>query len=126
MPGMKVTLNTAMRVRDVSKPLPNHDDDARAKVAEWPGPRPRPAPAQPPAHGRTADATPGPWRPGGERVEAPTPRTGSGHGKEQARPTPQAPRGTDQRPPAPIPRGTGQRPAPPRSGDQRPAAPPGG
>ena len=37
MPGMKVTVSTAMRVRDVSRPSPQQEDDARAKVAEWPG-----------------------------------------------------------------------------------------
>ena len=42
MPGMKVTLNTAMRVRDVSRPSPQHEDNARAKVAEWPASRARP------------------------------------------------------------------------------------
>ena len=35
MPGMKVTLDTAMRVRDVSKPLPQHEADAHAAVADW-------------------------------------------------------------------------------------------
>ena len=52
MPGMKVTLNTAMRVRDVSRPSPQHEDNARAKVAEWPASRARPTPAPPSARGR--------------------------------------------------------------------------
>jgi len=95
MPGMKVTLSTAMRVRDVSKPLPHQEDEARAKAAEWPASAPRPG-------------TPGPWRPGAERGEAPAARAG-GH-RKGGRPTPQATRGTGQRPPAPAQGGTGQRP----------------
>jgi len=39
MPGMKVTLSSAMRVRDVSKPLPHHVEEALAKVADWPAAR---------------------------------------------------------------------------------------
>jgi hypothetical protein len=118
MPGMKVTVNTAMRVRDVSKPLPHHEDDARAKVAKWPAspPRPAPAPAPPPRGPKGGTATPGPWRPGAERGEAPTPRPGSGRRKGQARPSPQPPGGTSQRPPAPQasrgPHGPGQLPPP--------------
>ncbi|HEX7268839.1 MAG TPA: hypothetical protein VF256_15630, partial [Streptosporangiaceae bacterium] len=77
MPGMKVTLNAAMRVRDVSRPSPQHDEDARAKVAEWPASRPRPAPppGPPPARGRGGGTpAPGPWRPSTERGEAPAGR----------------------------------------------------
>ncbi len=109
MPGMKVTLSTAMRVRDVSKPLPHQEDEARAKVAEWPASTPRPLPPLP-ARSRPGGASePGPWRQAGERVEGPTSRAG-GHRKGGGRPTPQASRGTDQRPPAPGQGGAGQRP----------------
>ncbi|HEY7359746.1 MAG TPA: hypothetical protein VH642_02975, partial [Streptosporangiaceae bacterium] len=66
---MKVTLSTAMRVRDVSRPSPQHEDDARAKVAGWPASR-RPAPAPPPGRGRKGSAAPPrPWRPGADRGE---------------------------------------------------------
>ena len=112
MPGMKVTLNSAMRVRDVSKPLPHHDDDALAKVAGWPAARPRPAAPPPPSRGRKTGTAPGPGRPGAERGEAPPSRTGGGHRKGQARPAPQASRGTGQPPQPPAPGGLGQRPQP--------------
>jgi hypothetical protein len=111
MPGMKVTLNSAMRVRDVSKPLPHHDADALAKVADWPAARPRPA-AAPPPRGRKPGTAPGPWRPDAERGEAPPARAGGGHRKGQARAVPPAPRGTGQRPPSPAAEGLGQRPQP--------------
>jgi hypothetical protein len=113
MPGMKVTLNSAMRVRDVSKPLPHHDEQALAKVADWPAARPRPA-SPPASRGNKPGTAPGPWRPGPERSEAPPAWTGGGHRKGQARPAPQGPGGTGQRPQAPG--GTGQRPQPPASG----------
>jgi len=121
MPGMKVTLNSAMRVRDVSKPLPHHDADALAKVASWPAGRPRPAPSQP--RGRKAGTAPGPWRPGEERGEAPPSRTGGGHRKGPARPGPQAPRGAGQRPQPPEPGSLSQRPQPEVT--QPPAVPAG-
>src|SRR5215813_14078774 len=104
MPGMKVTLNTAMRVRDVSRPSPQHEDNARAKVAEWPASRARPAPAPPSARGRKGGAAASrPWRPGADRGETPASRTGDGPRKGQDRPAPPAP---------PAPQATGQRPAP--------------
>ena len=112
MPGMKVTLSTAMRVRDVSRPSPQHEDDARATVAQWPASRARPAPAPPPARGRKGGAVPPrPWRPGADRGETPAEQTGGGPRKGQGRPVPQAPHGTGQRP-APVPRDADQRPQP--------------
>ena len=84
MPGMKVTVNTAMRVRDVSRPSPQHEDSARAKAAEWPASRARPTPAPPPARGRKGGAAaPRPWRPGADRGETPTSPTGGGPRKGQ-------------------------------------------
>ena len=97
MPGMKVTLNTAMRVRDVSRPSPQHEDNARAKVAEWPASRARPAPAPPSARGGRGGGGPRPWRPGADRGETPASRTGGGPGKGQGQ-APPAPQGTGQRP----------------------------
>lgn len=114
MPGMKVTLNSAMRVRDVSKPLPHHDEEALAKAADWPAARPRPGPATPPRDNKTA-AGPGPWRPGAERGEPPQPRTGGGHRKGQTRPGPQAPRGTGER----SQPGSSERPQPEETRPQR-------
>jgi hypothetical protein len=112
MLGMKVTLNSAMRVRDVSRPLPHHDEDALAKVADWPAARPRPGSAPPP-RGRKTGTAPRPWRPGAERGEAPPSGGGGGHRKGPARPGPQ-PR---------TPEGLGQRPQPEVT--QPPAVPPG-
>jgi len=123
MPGMKVTLSSAMRVRDVSKPLPHHDDDALAKVAGWPAARPRPAAPPPPSRGRKTGTAPGPGRPGAERGEAPPSRTGGGHRKGQGRPAPQEPRGAGRRPQAPAAEGLGQRPQPEVA--QPPAVPAG-
>jgi hypothetical protein len=111
MPGMKVTLNSAMRVRDVSKPLPHHDEQALAKVADWPAARPRPASA-PASRGSRTGTAPGPWRPGPKRGEAPPARTGSGQRKGQARPAPQRPGGTAQRPQPPPSGSLGQPPQP--------------
>jgi hypothetical protein len=124
MPGMKVTLNSAMRVRDVSKPLPHHDDDALAKVADWPAVRPRPGPAPPPSRSRKTGTAPGPWRPGAERGEAPPARAGGGHRKGQARPAPQAPADMGQRPQPPTSGSLGQRPQPEVT--QPPRQPPAG
>jgi len=126
MPGMKVTLNTAMRVRDVSRPSPQHEDNARAKVAEWPASRARPAPAPPSARGRKGGpAASRPWRPGADRGETPASGTGGGPRKGQDRPAPPAPQATGQRP-APVPRDAAQ---PPREAapapQRRPALPPG-
>jgi hypothetical protein len=107
MPGMKVTLSTAMRVRDVSRPSPQQEDDARAKVAEWPASRARPTPAPPPARGGKGGAAASrPWRPGADRGETPTSRIGGEARKGQGRPAPPA---TGQRP-APGPRDAAQRP----------------
>jgi DNA polymerase-3 subunit gamma/tau len=112
MPGMRVTLSTAMRVRDVSRPSPQDEDNARAKVAEWPAARARPAPAPPPGRGRKGNAAPPrPWRPGADRGETSAARTGGGPRKGQGRPTPQAPRGTGPRP-APVPHDAAQGPQP--------------
>ena len=119
MPGMKVTLNSAMRVRDVSKPLPHHDEEALAKVADWPAARPRPASA-PPSRDRKTGTAPGPWRPGAERGEAPPSRTGGGHRKGPARPGPLAPRGAGQRPQPPASGSLGQRPPPEAAQPPRP------
>ena len=122
MPGIKVTLNTAMRVRDVSRPSPRHEDNARAKVADWPASRARPIPAPPSARGRKAGPA-RPWRPGADRGETPTSPTGGGPRKGQGRPAPPAPQGTGQRP-APVPRDEAQQPR--DAAPQRPPAlPPG-
>ena len=123
MPGMKVTLNTAMRVRDVSRPSPQHEDNARAKVAEWPASRARPAPAPPPARGRKGGPA-RPWRPGADRGEASTSRTGGGPRKGQGRPAP-PPQGTGQRP-APGPPDAAQRPWDAAPAPQQPPALPSG
>jgi hypothetical protein len=126
MPGMKVTLNTAMRVRDVSRPSPHHEDNARAKVAEWPASRARPAPAPPSARGRKGGAaTPRPWRPGADRGETPVSRTNGGPRKGQGRPAPPAPQGNGQRP-APVPRDVAQPPPEAAPAPQRPPALPAG
>ncbi len=118
MPGMKVTLNTAMRVRDVSRPSPQHEDNARAKAAEWPASRARPAP--PSERGRQGGAAaPRPWRPGADRGETPTSRTGGGPRK--GRPAPPAPARPGQRP-APVPRDAAQRP--PQEAAPAPQPPP--
>ena len=119
MPGMKVTLSTAMRVRDVSRPSPQHEDNARAKVAEWPASRPRPGPAPPSARGRRGGAAvPRPWRPGADRGETPASRTGGGPRKGQGQ-APPAPQGTGQRP-APPPRDAAQPPPEAAPAPQRP------
>jgi len=104
---MKVTLSTAMRVRDVSRPSSQQEDDARAKVAEWPASRARPTSAPPSGRGRQGGAAaPRPWRPGADRGETPTSRTGGGSRKGQNRPAPPAP---GQRP-VPAPPDAAQRP----------------
>ena len=36
MPGMKVTVDAAMRARDVSRPQPHHDAAAEAAIADMP------------------------------------------------------------------------------------------
>jgi hypothetical protein len=84
MPGMKITLGTAMRVRDVSQPGPDHVAAAQAQAARAqaaqpdsarpPAPRPRPdapAPARPAAP--EAPPTPG------------VPNEPTGHGPADAR-----------------------------------------
>jgi hypothetical protein len=45
MPGMKVTVDAAMRARDVSRPQPHHDAAAEAAVADIPTLRGAPGPA---------------------------------------------------------------------------------
>src|SRR6478609_3795273 len=129
MPGMKVTLNTAMRVRDVSRPSPQHEDNARAKVAEWPASRARPAPAPPAppsARGGRGGGGPRPWRPGADRGETPASRTGGGPAKGQGQ-APPAPQGTGQRL-TPPPRDAAQPPRdaaqPPREAAPAPRRPP--
>jgi hypothetical protein len=126
MPGMKVTLNTAMRVRDVSRPSPQHEDNARAKAAEWPASRARPTPAPPSARDRKGGAAaPRPSRPVTDRGETPASRTGGGPPKGQDRPAPPASQGTAQRP-APVPRDAAQQPREAAPAPQRPPAlPPG-
>jgi DNA polymerase-3 subunit gamma/tau len=63
MPGMKVTVDAAMRARDVSRPHPEHDADAEAAIASMPalrgtpGTRVAPLPSPPvraPERPRTA------------------------------------------------------------------------
>jgi len=113
---MKVTVSTAMRVRDVSRPSPQQEDDARAKVAEWPASRARPTPAPPSARGRRGGAaTPRPWRPGADRGEAAASRTGGGPRNGPGRPAPPTPGPR----PAPVPP---QRP--PREAEPAPQRPP--
>jgi hypothetical protein len=113
MPGMKVTLNTAMRVRDVSRPSPQHEDNARAKVTEWPASRARPTPAAPLRGRGGGAAAPRPWRPGAERGETPTARADGGPRKGQGRPAPPAPHDKGQRDAAQRPREAAPAPAPP-------------
>jgi len=67
MAGMKITLDAAMRVRDVSRPRPDHEAAAQAQSASPPA---QSAPAQPtsgpapsaPAQSAAAQARPGPAR----------------------------------------------------------------
>jgi hypothetical protein len=88
MPGMKVTVDAAMRARDVSRPQPHHDAAAEAAIADvptllgTPGTRvtPVPAPAtrapEPPhpAPPRPWPPVPGPPAPGHSGKPAPPPR----------------------------------------------------
>jgi hypothetical protein len=69
MRGMKITVDAAMRARDVSQP--RADEEARAQVAE-PAPAARPARPRPEPAAATAPAPPGPPGPSGPSVpEAP-------------------------------------------------------
>ena len=75
MPGMKITLNAAMRARDVSRPRPEHEEAAElsnAAVTSRSGPpRPEPSRAAPP---RAPEASL-PARPAAPRAAAPSPAT---------------------------------------------------
>jgi hypothetical protein len=95
MPGMKVTVDAAMRARDVSRPQPHHDAAAEAAIADMP----------------TLRGTPG------TRVTpVPAPIT---RAPEPAHPGPPVPR---RRPGPPVPGPAGQ-PVPRDS--NKPAPPPG-
>jgi translation initiation factor IF-2 len=94
MPGMKVTVDAAMRARDVSRSQPHHDAAAEAAIADMP----------------TLRGTPG------TRVTpVPAPIT---RAAEPARPGPPAPR---RRPGPPVP-GPADQPVPARN--NKPAPPP--
>ena len=95
MPGMKVTVDAAMRARDVSRPQPHHDAAAEAAIADMPALRGTPG----------TRVTP---------VPAPTTRA-----PEPAHPAPPVPR---HRPGPPVPGRAGQ-PVPPDK--NKPAPPPG-
>jgi hypothetical protein len=75
MPGMKITLNAAMRARDVSRPRP--ENEAAAELSNASGasrsglPRPEPSRAAPP---RAPEASL-PTRPAAPRAAAPSPAT---------------------------------------------------
>jgi hypothetical protein len=67
MPGMKITLDAAMRVRDVSRPQPRHvaaalEADAQAAAAQAAAVRPGGAPASP-APARSAPTVSAPATP---------------------------------------------------------------
>jgi len=88
MPGMKVTVDAAMRARDVSRPEPHHEAAAEAAIADMPTLRgtpgtritPVPAPAtrapEPPhpAPPRPRPPVPGPPAPEHSAKPAPPPR----------------------------------------------------
>jgi hypothetical protein len=84
MPGMKVTVDAAMRVRDVSRPRPGHDEAAQAALADWPAPARRPPPDAP--KGSSAPGPVPPPRPRAERSPGPPP--GPPAGSQPARDDP--------------------------------------
>ncbi len=57
MAGMKITLSSAMRARDVSRPQPDHD--AAAQAADAAEPAARPAPAARPSPAGAGEPVPG-------------------------------------------------------------------
>ncbi|HEX6452993.1 MAG TPA: hypothetical protein VF060_26480 [Trebonia sp.] len=86
MGSMKVTVNLAMRARDVSRPRAEHMAEAAAREESVP-PRVRPAPAvQPP-----------PPRPGKASKSGQEPETGQAREGDQAAGTGQAPRARRRR-----------------------------
>jgi len=93
MPGMKVTVDAAMRARDVSRPRPHHEAAAEAAIADMPTLRGAPGTRVTPVPARITRA-PEPPRPG-----PPAPRR---------RPGPPAPGPAEQ--PVPLER---NKPAPP-------------
>src|SRR4030081_2343961 len=104
MAGMKITLDAALRVRDVSRPRPDHEAAAQAPPASRPsqpasGPAPS-APAQPAA----AQARPGPARAAAARA-APAALPDRTHpAVAQRRPSaPASSRAPAASPPAPAP-----------------------
>lgn len=90
MPGMKVTVDVAMRVRDVSRPSPEHDSAAQASLADWPGPRP--APAAP-----VRRRKPGPGSGTAPRGTGAAPGTGTAPRGVPSRPDPEHPDGRPSR-----------------------------
>jgi hypothetical protein len=73
MPVTKITLSTAMRARDVSRPHEEHlaeaavrentvREDAAARRAEVPPPKPKPAPSPAPPPAKPSPAEPAPTR----------------------------------------------------------------
>jgi hypothetical protein len=77
MPGMKVTVDAAMRARDVSRPQPHHDAAAEAAIADMPtlrgtpGTRITPVPAPPTRAPEPARPGPPPRRRPGPPVPGP-------------------------------------------------------
>ena len=88
MPGMKITLNAAMRARDVSRPRPEQEAAAEQAANDLPSARPRPprpepsrsapSPAAPvrtrPPAASPSSPPPGPAQPAVSRAAAPGPR----------------------------------------------------
>jgi hypothetical protein len=110
MPGMKVTVDAAMRARDVSRPRPEQDAAAEAAVADLPALRTAPGTRVMPVPSSAA-----PRGPAGARAVPAGARAVPAGGPPRHRPGP------------PVPGPTGQ-PAPRESnaarGNQRPAPPP--
>src|SRR6266851_7631618 len=115
MAGMKITLDAAMRVRDVSRPRPDHEAAAQAQSASPPaqsaraqpasGPAPS-APAQPAAaQAQSAQARPGPARAAAARAApAAAAARADRTGQAVAQRSPSAPAGS--RSPAASPQAT--------------------
>jgi hypothetical protein len=82
MRGMKITVDAAMRARDVSQP--RADQEARAQVAE-PEPPARPAPPHPKPAAGAAAAPPGPPGPPGPEAPQGQPKARRPHRRRRHR-----------------------------------------
>jgi hypothetical protein len=112
MPGMKITLNAAMRARDVSRPRP--ENEAAAELSNASGasrsgpPRPEPSRAAPP---RAPEASL-PTRPAAPRAAAPSPAT------SQTTTAPATPSGRPAAPPPAAAAGKAKSPGTPKTPGQ--------